>query len=303
MTNWVCEVHNDDPSDTGPRDLLERLRDPRLILKHHDRNLGAVGTFNLFYRPTTEPFYAILEDDNWWEPSFLEEMLAAMAGRPQAVLAWCNQAIWEERPDGSWRDTGRLVNPAEADAQPRLVEWGSPAQALGARHANGAMLLRSRPGEVFPTPEIPQAGIEPFRERLFAHPLLYVPRALACFSVTRTTSRNEDRADWSSYQIALLGTFVRNSGLDGEGLRALWRHYETGNPPPTNVFLLSAFVWKESRPFLRFAGMREWMRLMRHVAGRPLVAWQSLRTRARRREWCEALDLATAARFHERRAG
>jgi hypothetical protein len=103
-----------------------------------------------------------------------------------------------------------------------------------------------------------------------------------------------------SYQIALLGTFVRNARLDAEGLRVLWCHYQAGNPPPTNVFLLSALVWKESRPFLAFAGWREWARLAKHVAGRPAAVWSALRTRDRHHDWCDELDRATAARFSER---
>jgi hypothetical protein len=30
MADWVCEFHNDDPSDDGPRQILDAIGDPRM---------------------------------------------------------------------------------------------------------------------------------------------------------------------------------------------------------------------------------------------------------------------------------
>ena len=75
--DWICELHNDDPADPAPAQLVAQLADPRISLVTHERNLGGTAAFNQFFRATTEPFYSMLEDDNWWEPTFLQVMLDA----------------------------------------------------------------------------------------------------------------------------------------------------------------------------------------------------------------------------------
>ena len=40
FTDWVCELHNDDPEDPAPGQLLAGLGDPRITLVTHKRNLG-----------------------------------------------------------------------------------------------------------------------------------------------------------------------------------------------------------------------------------------------------------------------
>ena len=303
VDTWVCELHNDDPGDTFPARLLQQTADPRIQLRTHERNLGAIESFNLFYRPPPEPYYALLEDDNWWEPGFLETMLDAMDRHPAATLGWCNQHVWLEQPDGSWRHSGWWVNPAEPEAAPRLVSWGDFRQALGALHANGAMLVRSRNGTSYPTPAIPCAGVEPFRERLIPHPLLYVPAPLAHFAVTRQSARAGDLAEWSAFQTVLLGSFVRQARLDATGYHALWLHYHSQTPAPTGAFLFAGMLWRECRPFLGLARLRDWIRFLAGVAAHPIRAWAALRVTVRHPDWLEILDRNTAARFAEAHTG
>src|SRR5437868_6306970 len=100
FSDWVCEVHNDDPTDTFPEELVRRIGDCRIELRQHSVNLGATRTFNLFFCQTLEPFLSILEDDNWWAPEFLEKMIEALSSYPEVTLSWCNQKIWQELPDG-----------------------------------------------------------------------------------------------------------------------------------------------------------------------------------------------------------
>jgi glycosyltransferase involved in cell wall biosynthesis len=80
VTDWICEVHNDDPSDPFPRQLVEEIGDPRIKIVDHAKNFGATYTFNLPFQPVQEEFVSILEDDNWWEPDFLEVMIKTMEG-------------------------------------------------------------------------------------------------------------------------------------------------------------------------------------------------------------------------------
>jgi glycosyltransferase involved in cell wall biosynthesis len=298
LADWVCEVHNDDPDDDTPSAVVAVLSDPRIRLITHARNLGARATFDLVFRSSAEPFYSLLEDDNWWEPRFLEVMVAALAARPSVTVAWCNQRIWQERPDGTWSDTGNCVKPRE-DPSPRLVAWGHPRQALGALHANGAMLVRSRPGQAFPAPDVPFTAVEPTRERQFPHPLLYVPEPLAIYAVTRRTERAGDRSEWFAFQVVLLATYVRHAKLDDAGIAALWRHHRASCPVPSNVFLCAALVDGRCRALLRHATGRDWRQLMRSAIGHPVSVWRAWRVRQRRPHWWDTLDRHTADRFAE----
>ncbi len=301
-TSWICEVHNDDPTDSSPGELVRQLGDPRIRLVTHERNLGAVATFNLFYRATPEPYYALLEDDNWWDPRFLTAMIAALVGFPTAVVAWCNQRIWIENPDGSWKDAERTVNPPERLPVPRQVRWGDARQALGTLHANGAMLVRSRPGEMFTTPaDIAFSSMESFRERMLPHPLVYVPESLAYFAITRASARTPDYRPWAVHQTAMLATFIEHAQLDDVGLQNLFDHYRAQRPPATNVFIHAALACETCRPLLRIVRPAEWARYLRGALRRPAVAWRAIRARAHHPAWWDDLARHTAARFAEER--
>ena len=159
--DWVCELHNDDPQDRSPQALIDRIADSRIAVVNHEENVGAIRTFNLFFKSVQEPYFALLEDDNWWEPQFLETMISAMSKYPQVQIAWANMRCWEEGSEGSWHDTGRNIWDVDG-AEPRLLHWPDPRQMNGALHSNGAMLARSN-FEYFPVPEsINFAAIEPF---------------------------------------------------------------------------------------------------------------------------------------------
>jgi glycosyltransferase involved in cell wall biosynthesis len=296
--DWVCEVHNDEPTDAGPSAVVSEFKDPRIHLVTHRENLGPVETFNLVFRGATESFYSLLEDDNWWEPGFLAQMVATLEEHPSAVVAWCNQQIWRESTDGSWIPAGTTVRP-ETDSAAQLVQWGHPRQALGALHANGAMLIRSRPGEAFPVSDIPFTAVEAVRERLLPHPMVYVPQPLAIYAVTQTTARRNDRSDWFTMQCVLLATFVRHAPHRQHCISALWTHYRADRPSPTNVLLCAALISSECRPILAGARWGDWYRLARSALGHPMSIWNALRVHQRHPEWWTLLDKATAARWAE----
>ena len=101
-----------------------------------------------------------------------------MSTPPEVQIAWSDMHLWEEQSDGTWRDLGRNIWQVEG-TEPRLMDLPDPRQINGALHSNGAMLARSN-FQYFLLPEsINFAAIEPFRERTFVHPLLFVPQWLA----------------------------------------------------------------------------------------------------------------------------
>ena len=298
---WICEVHNDYPGDSFPAELIQRLSDSRIVLYQHQRNLGASETFNLFYRPTPEPFYCLLEDDNWWEPEFLNRMYSEMRLHPEVVLAWCNQKIWAEHADGSWRDTGRFVNSPEPTGT-RLISFGDARQIMGALHSNGAILLRHRNHQTYTTPRSwPFAAVEPFRERMMPHPLLYIPEPLAVYSQTLQTARNNSRADWAVAQSFLAATFIKNRGPSSPSVVDLVAGARAKHPPETNVLIFSAIIEPSCRRILRYLKVRDWFLFLCGVVRRPRIFWRVLLSRRRHREWWQLLDHHTAERFNELR--
>lgn len=301
FTDWICELHNDAPEDDAPIQLLERLRDSRFIYQPHPRNLGGTATFNLFFRATSEPFYAMLEDDNAWSPEFLATMLATARLHPDVTVFWANQQIWQQEADGTMRDTGRTVHPWREGEAPRRIAWAQTTQVAGAMHAHGALLVRSRPGVAFATPPVPIALVEAFRERMYPHPLVYVPQPLGCFSVTRQSARSDDRTEWATLQAMLAATFLKHAALDESQIASLWREARSRNPPGTTTLLLAGLMDRQVRPVLRRARLADWLLFLRGAVRRPALFWNVLHSRRRHPDWWEFLEQQTANRFAESR--
>jgi len=297
-TDWVCELHNDDPADPEPARLLAQLGDPRITLVTHERNLGGTATFNLFFRPVAEPFCSILEDDNWWEPDFLATMLATAAARPDITVFWANMRIAAEQPDGRFTDTGRTIWPDGSEAV-RLFAWGQPQQVCGALHSNGAMLLRTRPGQDYQIPAVPFAVIEPFRERLFPHPLALVTRPLATFSLTRQSHRSRDVREWAETQAMLAATFFRDCPWPDERLRQTWADARAQTPPGTTNLIQAALAQRGGRPGLHHARWRDWWIVLRGFVRRPGLYFQLRRSRERHADWWRFLEENTGRRWQE----
>lgn len=295
-TDWICEVHNDDPDDAEVARIVAETGDARFITMRHERNLGGTATFNLFFRATTEPFYALHEDDNWWEPEFLATMLDVARAHPEATVFWANMKISEEQAAGSFTDTGRTVSPVVSGA-PRRIDWGQPAQMLGAVHSNGAALFRSNPGDDYSIPAVPFSVVEMFRERLFPYPLVQVPQPLATFAVTRESARSRDHSEWAAMQVMLAATFLRHAGYSDSELDAAWQTARNAQPPNTNVLLFAALFDSRCRRIIKFSRPVDWWRLFRSTVRRPMIPWRILRSKRAQVPLWNWLDENTAVRF------
>lgn len=295
--DWVCELHNDDPHDPAPGELVSRIGDSRIALINHEENMGATRTFNLFFKSVSEPFFSLLEDDNWWEPEFLEKMIEALSRYPQVQVAWANMRIWEEQADQSWRDTGRNVWPLEEN-EPHLMHWPHPRHLSGALHSNGAMLARSN-FKYFAVPEsINFAAIEPFRERTFRHPLLFVPQPLANFAVTRSSTRPGDAASWMHAVAVLTGTFLAEVALPPEQVRELWTKARCGSRS-THVLFACAAHFAECRGMLRYANLNDWIWSCAYTVRHPARMCRVLRLFQQKQAEEEFLKLHTRRRQAE----
>ncbi len=294
-TDWICEVHNDLPGDPEPARLVAALGDPRFTVIEHAANLGGTGTFNLFFQPPAEAFYSLHEDDNLWEPEFLATMVATAAAHPDVAIFWANMRVAEEMPDGSLRDTGRTLWPVTAGV--RRFEWGQPEQVCGALHSNGAALFRSRPGDDFRIPTVPFGVIEPFRERMFPHPILLVTQPLATFTLTRETARSQDAAEWAEMQAMLAATFFTNHGWTEAEIEAHWQRARAQTPPATTALLLATFADPARGALRRHARLRDWWIVLRGFVRRPGLFFRLRQSRSRHADWWRFLRDHTGAQW------
>jgi hypothetical protein len=295
--DWVAEVHNDDPADDFPGRLAKEISDPRLTCINHPRNLGATAAFNLFFQPATESFTSILEDDNVWEPDFLETMLAAAACHPDVDIFWANMTVRTENSDGTLTDAGRSLWPMPEQPGIRLMPWGDPRQSIGALHSNGAMLVRQRGGCDLTVPGVPLAFIEPVRERKLPHPIALVETPLARFTFTRTTARSDSRAEHLEMQTMLAATFLRHAPWHPGQLRDLWDWAASQSPPATAPLLLAACHTRKARVFWSRVRPSFVIRLAASLLARPTLLQALLRSRRVHAAWWDFLDTHTARRF------
>jgi glycosyltransferase involved in cell wall biosynthesis len=301
FTDWVCELHNDDPTDRFPATLVAELNDPRIIDVTHPVNLGPTPTFNLMYRAgVAEPYVSLLEDDNWWDPNFLSVMVREMDARPEVPVGWANMRLWQEESDGTWSDMGRCVWKETGVGGSVLFKWPDLRQLRGALHSNGAMLIRSRVLESLQVPDsTPFAVIEGVRERRFEFPILFVPSPLANFAVTRQTARGDDRALWGQCQVLLAASFLSHVRLGGNSIKEVWSDARSAVPSVTNTLIAAGLVDRRARYIWGGSGLSDWVRFVLSFIRRPKVVLRVLRAKSALPEVWAALDDATR-RTHAR---
>ena len=306
FADWVCELHNDAPDDDFPRRLVAGIADPRITLHHHERNWGPVAAFNHAYAGGPEPFLAVLEDDNWWEPDLLAEAHAALIAHPEAKLAWANMRLWRENPDRTWTDTGRTIwQTAPHDGErPRLFRWPVPLQCFDALHSHGAMLCRADASRAALVPaDTPVAIIEPARERLLPGAWLLLPRPLGNFALTLATARSGDRAQWAGSQLLVAGSYLAAHPSPGRELDLLWQTLREQRPPSTGLLFHVALSGLRPCAILRRARPADWLRFLAGALCRPATLVRTLRFRSRHPALWQALLEGARARYSENPAG
>jgi glycosyltransferase involved in cell wall biosynthesis len=220
-TDWVCELHNDDPADPFPGELVARVNDPRVTYVRHPSNLGPTVSFNHTFRPVREPFVSLLEDDNWWEPGMLTRLLSELSARPEISVAWVNSWLWRETETGTWEKAGTIW-PVDGFDPVSLFTLPDPRQACRPIHSHGAMVMRVSDATMFPSPEtLPVVMVEPVRERRYPSPLLLVREPLANFALTRESWRRET-ADENMQLLVLMAMTLMAGDHADEFYRRMW---------------------------------------------------------------------------------
>ncbi len=255
---------------------------------------------NTFYSPAEEEFISILEDDNWWEPTFLEEMLKAAQTFPSYSVFWANMRIWKEGPEGTFADTGKTIHPQSGKGLYEEIVWSDDRQVMGAVHSNGACLIRSGTQNDYRIPKVPFATIEMFRERCFPHPLVLVRKPLANFSVTlRSERKNDLLVEWGEATAVLAAAFFQYAPWSRERIRGYFEAGRKNRPPTTGTLLNAAIIEPKLRFLFRIVTGKEILKWAASLCKRPTLIFRLKFSRKLRPEWWVFLDKHTKIRFSE----
>jgi len=106
-SHWRAVVY-DDSRDFESREVVQALGDPRITVRQNPRNLGMIA--NLSQAFAAAPVFpeathaCILEDDNAFDPAWLEQNLVEMAAHPCRVMCRNYRSV-DIHPDGSFQPT------------------------------------------------------------------------------------------------------------------------------------------------------------------------------------------------------
>ena len=64
----------DNGSNDGSSEIVAKFSDPRMRLQRLEQNVGVSNARNMGVRMSSAPYITFLDADDWWEPTFLEEM-------------------------------------------------------------------------------------------------------------------------------------------------------------------------------------------------------------------------------------
>ena len=277
----VVKVVNDDPADEMVAQIVREFGDNRISLFVPIEKRGPTRNFNLVFEERDADYVSLLEDDNWWEANFLEEQLRALERHSGAPLVIGNERIWQELPDGSWRDTGQTIWPFRDLRMHNLRVEEICGSAL---ICDSSMLIRVGSAAELRIPDIIPVDVsEHFRERLLAPALLLNGRPLVNYASTLQTARTKGDT-WGAFQCLLIGSvFV---GARGNAARErlagkLWNDCASSTSPRAVSLVATGVAFREARALLRGAPVRAFVRFGMWLARRPsqLPRLLSIRTR------------------------
>lgn len=76
----------DNGSNDGSSEIVTKFTDPRIRIVRLEENVGVSNARNKGVEMATAPYIAFLDADDWWEPTFLEEMAGLIERHPNAGI-------------------------------------------------------------------------------------------------------------------------------------------------------------------------------------------------------------------------
>jgi glycosyltransferase involved in cell wall biosynthesis len=93
----------DETGDFAPK--VAALGDERVDYRHNAHRLGFSGNHVALLDRARGTYLAVLHDDDWWEPTYLDSMVAAFESSPAVGVATCDirrDVIGSQRAAGAW---------------------------------------------------------------------------------------------------------------------------------------------------------------------------------------------------------
>lgn len=76
----------DNGSNDGSSEIVAEFNDPRIQIVRLEENIGVSNARNKGVELSTAPYITFLDADDWWEPTFLEEMAGLTERHPNASI-------------------------------------------------------------------------------------------------------------------------------------------------------------------------------------------------------------------------
>ena len=83
----------DNASEPGTAAAVEKFQDARIRYVRHPVNVGMTANVLGAFREAKGKYVTNLHDDDFWEPTFLEKMIAVLESNEQAVIAFSDHYI------------------------------------------------------------------------------------------------------------------------------------------------------------------------------------------------------------------
>ena len=269
-TSVLVRILNDDPNDREVDSIVESFEDERLSVALPTLKRGATGNFNFAFAQAKAGYVSILEDDNWWEPTFLEEMFASLNGHPDIDVIVGNELIWKEMADGRWEDTAKTIWPFR---NLRKYVFSLEAICGSAMICNSSMLIRVNSSKPMQTPnDIPVDVTEHFRERLFQHTILQLGKPLVNYAETINTARSVKGNIWGIYQILLIASVFIALKMSDDRLNladSLWETCPLATSPRAVTLAATGIACREARSLFFKAPLKTKFRVALWIARSP----------------------------------
>ena len=85
-------VVDDSPGDAVSQ-IVEAIADQRISYFRNEQNQGTARSYRRAVELATGEYLAVLNDDDLWEPDFVETLLGALRGQPEAVVAFSDHWV------------------------------------------------------------------------------------------------------------------------------------------------------------------------------------------------------------------
>ena len=268
--NVRLRVVNDDPADDALAGIVANFADPRAELFEPVTKRGATASFALVFAEDEADFVTLLEDDNWWEPDFLQSQIRLLERHPDVPVVVGNEHIWREQSDGSWLNTGRMI---WQFSDVRKYRFALETICGNATYCNSSALIRVQREQPMKIPgTIPVDVTEHFRERTFPAIILQNGAPLTNYAETLATARDTRGKCWGHYQQLLIGSCfaaLKSSAARRRLASNLWNSIDDPLSPRAVSLVLAGMAIKPARALLRGAPFKAIARALLTLMRRP----------------------------------